>query len=89
LAGRGSREVRELTLDRFLPKIGPGAVSSGAGGVEALDRPPLLLLLGAGASWRPGSSLGARKEGPGKGRSSWVVVVWRGKQDVDGENPST
>jgi hypothetical protein len=30
---------------------------------------------------RPGGSLGARKEGPGKGRSSLVVVAWRGKQD--------
>jgi hypothetical protein len=64
LAGRGSREVRELTLDRFLPKIGPGAVSSGAGGVEALDRPPLLLLLGAGASWR---QLGRAEGGARKG----------------------
>jgi hypothetical protein len=49
LAGRGSREVRDLTLDRFLPEIGLGAVSSGADGVEASDHPPMLLL-GAGAS---------------------------------------
>jgi hypothetical protein len=34
LAGRGSRSARGLTRDRFSPKIGPEAVSTGAGSEE-------------------------------------------------------
>jgi hypothetical protein len=54
LAGRGSRKVRELTLDRFLPKIGPGAALPGADGEELGASPLQPRQDGDGASRRTG-----------------------------------
>jgi hypothetical protein len=36
--------------------------SPGVGGVLSLGRPPVLPLLGVGASWHPGDRTGARRE---------------------------
>jgi hypothetical protein len=53
-AGEQAWKLLCTCTGRFGVEVGPGAVSSGAGGGTTSGCPPRLGLAGGGAVWRPG-----------------------------------